>query len=77
LEFNVPFQHKYGYIRDDLVIRKGRVRWFAYAECKDDTQYSKHIQVETLARGDGYALKRILKFLVWHETILGFRSQNK
>jgi len=28
LEFNVPFQHKYGYIRDDLIIDILTENWY-------------------------------------------------
>jgi len=43
LEFNVPFQHKYGYIRDDEMPRteKGRMKGTKSAQCNKPLDGSK------------------------------------
>jgi len=52
LEFNVPFQHKHGYIRDERKERQ-EVFFFSYAQRKAKTKG----QIESLVSHDGTLIK--------------------
>ena len=46
MEFNVPFQHKYGYIRDEVddvisILQQNRLRWYGHVLRKEDTDWVK------------------------------------
>jgi len=49
LEFNVPFQHKYGYIRDEACIEERRKS----TTCFSDRDIKKGIQPSTLGQITG------------------------
>ena len=51
MEFNIPFQHKYGYIKDErerlgiddtiLVLQQNRLQWYGHMLQKEDTDWVK------------------------------------